>query len=183
MKLNCLLLVLLVVATAWGQEKGQKKAPLVNPEGKKISASKSSLNQRAPEFVVETWLSEKPALAGKFLLLDFWATWCGPCVAAIPEANQLQQRFKDKLVVIGVSNEPEDVVRQHTKPAIEYYSAIDTQERMKKELAIFAIPYLIIVDPQGIVRFEGDPFLHHNVLKNHELWEKTLEELVAKYGK
>ena len=182
MKLNHILLLLLLVATVAGQEKKQPKTYLTNSEGKKLAATKSYLNQKAPEFVVEKWLSEKPTLTGKFLYIDFWATWCGPCRAAIPDANLIQQRFKDNLVVIGVSDEPEDVVRKMVKPTIEYYSAIDTQKKMLKELGIFEIPYVIIVDPQGIVRFEGDPFLHSNVIKNRELWDKTVGELIAKYG-
>ena len=181
MRLNRLFPVLLLVSLASGQEK--KQTPLLtNPEGKTIAATKSSLNQRAPQFVVEKWLSETPALTGKFLFIDFWATWCGPCRAAIPDANRLHRRFKDKLVVIGVSDEPEDVVRKFIKPAMEYYSAIDTQGRMKTELGVFLIPYVIIVDPQGIVRFEGDPFLHHNTRTNEELWDKTIEDLIARYG-
>ena len=40
---------------------------------------------------------------GKFVLIDFWATWCGPCRRSIPGLNQLHARFKDRLVIIGIS--------------------------------------------------------------------------------
>ena len=40
---------------------------------------------------------------GKYVLVDFWATWCGPCVAAIPDIKELAERFPEDLVVIGVS--------------------------------------------------------------------------------
>ena len=68
--------------------------------------AKSFLNQKAPELVVEKWLAKEPDRKGKFVLIDFWATWCPPCRKAIPELNGLQKKFGDKLVVIGLSDEP-----------------------------------------------------------------------------
>ena len=68
-------------------------------ERKKLWA-KSYLNQKAPELIVEKWLSEKPEWKGKFLLVDFWATWCGPCLKAIPELNRFHEQFGKQMVVV-----------------------------------------------------------------------------------
>ena len=139
--------------------------------------AKSVLNQKAPELVVEKWLSEKPSTEGKFVLIDFWATWCGPCRKAIPELNEFQKKYKDKLVVIGISNEsPEKVSKLHS-PMIEYYSAIDTRATTKKKLEVSGIPHVIILDPEGVVRWEGFPFL-----QGHELTDAVLAELFTSYG-
>ena len=142
---------------------------LISPAGaaeKKLWA-KSFLGQKAPELVVEKWLTEKPDTAGKFVLIDFWATWCPPCRKAIPELNALHAKFKDRLVVIGVSDEPEAKVKALADPKIGYFSALDTQARTKKLLEVSGIPHVIILDPQGVVRWEGFPFL-----EGHELSEK-----------
>src|SRR5947207_9810004 len=67
--------------------------------------AKSFINQKAPELVVEKWLSKEPDRKGKFVLIDFWATWCPPCRKAIPELNAFHKKFGDKLIVIGISDE------------------------------------------------------------------------------
>lgn len=60
-----------------------------------------------PALSTLNWINSEPleleALKGKVVLLDFWATWCGPCLGAIPKLNKLQKEFKDQgLVIIGV---------------------------------------------------------------------------------
>ena len=139
--------------------------------------AKSILNQKAPELIVEKWLSKKPSTEGKFVLIDFWATWCGPCREAIPELNEFQKKYKDKLVVIGISDESQDTVSRFRSPKIQYFSAIDTQGRTKKELEVSAVPHVIILDPNRVVRWEGFPFLD-----GYELTPDVLEKVFTKYG-
>jgi thiol-disulfide isomerase/thioredoxin len=136
--------------------------------------AKSFLGKKPPEFVVEKWLTPQPDTKGKFVLIDFWATWCGPCRKAIPELNAFQKKFGDKLVVIGVSDESESAVQKLADPKIEYASAIDPQARMKKALEVKGIPHCIIIDPDGIVRWEGFPFLN-----GYELTDKVVEDILA----
>ncbi len=140
--------------------------------------AKSLLHQKAPDLVVEKWLTKEPDRAGKFVLVDFWATWCGPCRKAIPDLNAFHKKFGDKLVVIGLSDEPEAKVKGFTNPKIEYFSAIDTSARMKKQVEVKGIPHALLIDPKGIVRWEGFPLLN-----GHELTEKVVEDVLAKYGK
>lgn len=138
---------------------------------------KSFYHQKAPDFVVEKWLSEEPNMKGKFVMIDFWATWCGPCKRAIPEINKWAEKYKDQMVVIGLSDESEEKVKKMTSPVIEYYSAIDTEKRMKNAFQVSGIPHVVVIDPNGIVRWQGFPFM-----AGFELTDAVLEEIFEKYG-
>ena len=144
---------------------------------KKIWA-KSFLNQKAPDLVVEKWLTKEPARKDKFVLIDFWATWCPPCRKAIPELNAWHKKFGDKLVVIGISDEIPATVEKFSNPKIDYFSAIDTRHRTKDVVGVTGIPHVLIIDPKGIVRWEGFPFLD-----GQELTEKVVEDILAKHSK
>ncbi len=135
--------------------------------------AKSFLNQQAPALTVQKWLTAPPELNGKFVLVDFWATWCGPCRRSIPGLNQLHARFKDRLVIIGLSAENEPAVRRMSEPKIEYAVAIDTGASMQRAVEVKGIPHALLIDPKGIVRFEGMP---------HYLDEKNLETLLTRYS-
>ena len=148
------------------------KAPVVK-EGKRLWA-KSCLWAEAPKLVVEKWLSEKPETAGKYVLVEFWATWCPPCRRSIPLLNGFAEKFADELVVIGISDETEADVRKLKRPAITYHSAIDTQARMKNALGVFGIPHAIVIEPGGFVVWEGFP-----LLPNYELTAEKIEKILA----
>ena len=135
--------------------------------------AKSFLGKKGPALVVEKWLGPEPKPEGHWVLIDFWATWCGPCKKAIPELNRFHAKFGDRLVVIGISDEPEATVTAFNKPAIEYFKAIDTKARTKKKYEVRGIPHVVILDPEGIVRWEGYP-LH----EGYELTEAVVEKLL-----
>jgi thiol-disulfide isomerase/thioredoxin len=146
------------------------------PEPEKEIYAKSFINKPAPAFVVEEWMTEDPSREGKMVLIDFWATWCGPCIKAIPELNQYHRQHKDRLAVIGVSDETSEEIREYKGPKINYAIALDPQKRMSNELEITGIPHLILVDPTGVVRWQGYPFE-----PGHEFTEAVLDELLDTY--
>ncbi len=146
--------------------------PPVKKAGKQLWAF-SCLWEKAPELQVEKWLTDKPDTKGKVVLIEFWATWCGPCRRSIPILNEFKKKYGDDLVVIGISDETEAAVRKMKVPNIEYYSAIDTQARTKDKLGVFGIPHVIVLEPDGYVVWEGFP-----LLKDYELTEEILEKVI-----
>ena len=135
--------------------------------------ARSFLNQPAPLIVVEKWLTAEPDLANRFVIVDFWATWCGPCRRSIPELNELANHFRDRLVVMGVSDEPEEKVRAMKEPKMDYSVGIDPQRRSINAIQVRGIPHALLIDPKGIVRFEGHPS-YLNV--------QRLEKLMARFS-
>jgi thiol-disulfide isomerase/thioredoxin len=136
-------------------------------------AAKSFLNQRAPPIIAEKWLTQPPNLSGKFVLLDFWATCSVPCRQSIPMLNAFYNTFKDRLVVIGISDETEAEVRKMTEPRIDYFVAVDPKHRASSTFGVQRIPHAVLLDPKGIVRFEGHPGY---------LDEGKLEKLLTQYS-
>ena len=154
---------------------GAYSPPTEAPE--KILWARSCLYEKAPDLVVEKWLTDEPDLEGKCVLIEFWATWCPPCRKSIHLLNDLHKKYGEDLVVIGISDETEEDVRRLKKPAIEYYSAIDTQHRMKDELSVRGIPHVIVLEPEGYVVWEGFP-----LLKGYELTHETVEKILQIAG-
>jgi len=95
------------------------------------------------------------ALRGNVVLLEFWASWCGPCRAEIPGIERISKKFaKKNVVVIGVnSQEPEETVRGFVaKNKMTYRIALAPEHSIViRQYAAMALPTVAIVDPNGIV--------------------------------
>jgi len=142
------------------------------PQEKKIWA-KSYLGQKAPAIEVEDWIIKPVNTDGKYMLVDIWATWCGPCRKIIPELNDWQKKYADKLVIVGISNENEEKVIPFSTKNIKYANGYDTKSRVKNALEVKGIPHVILINPDGIVIWEGFP-----KLPGYELTEEVLKSLL-----
>lgn len=143
---------------------------------KKLYAATDYRGKQAPEFVVEEWLTGKaPDMKGKVVVIDFWATWCGPCKKLIPEMNEWAAKFKDDVVFIGVSDEKPEVVKKFMETTkMAYHVAIDTKKRMSDKIGVQGIPHCIVISPDGVVRWQGWPQDGADTLT-----EKVIEQIVA----
>jgi peroxiredoxin len=118
----------------------------------------SLLNKAAPDFAPAVQsgakLDKLSALRGQVVLLDFFATWCGPCVATMPHVQHLHQKLGARgLKVIGVSTESANVVASAAERFhLSYTLASDENEGVSGRYRVFALPTMIVIDRHGIVR-------------------------------
>jgi len=121
-------------------------------------AVKNNVGQQLPPLKL-TFVGAKPDLAGKPLLIEFWATWCEPCRESIPHLNGFWRTYKDKgLVVIGVTKEDEGPVKEFVKEVpIHYFIGRDPTSELAGHLGVTVIPHAIIVDKTGRITWEGHP--------------------------
>ncbi len=142
------------------------------------------IGQPAPELHFK-WsnrdgLKTLSALKGKVVVLDFWATWCGPCVASFPDVRELTAHYqKSDVAVLGVTS-IQGVVMGLVPPAIDtkndpakelalmadylkakeitWSVAVSAEEVFNPDYGVGSIPYLAIIAPDGTVRHTGlDP--------------------------
>jgi thiol-disulfide isomerase/thioredoxin len=114
---------------------------------------------RAPEFSLRTVDGQsfsRNDLHGKVILLEFWASWCGPCREALPEMFRLHQEFGDRrFVMIGVSEDEdqtkfEDFVAQK---GIRWPQDWDPEGKLLSSFSSDAIPSYALIGPDGRLRF------------------------------
>ncbi|MFQ5451095.1 MAG: TlpA disulfide reductase family protein [Nitrospinaceae bacterium] len=90
---------------------------------------------------------------GKFLLINFWATWCGPCKIEMPSLEALYKRFKsDKFEMIAISNDMfgESVVKPYVEANhLTFRILLDQQLTVSYQFGVVSLPTTFLIDPQG----------------------------------
>lgn len=113
------------------------------------------LGSQAADFELDTLTGEKfklSAQSGKVVVLDFWATWCGPCVAALPKITATTAKYKEKGVVFYAVNEGEEasIVREFlTAQKLQTPVLLDTESKVGELFGVEGIPQTVIIDKAG----------------------------------
>ncbi len=164
-----LAIVLGIVAIAGAQAYAAGGYPAI--VSKNLWATNDLRGKSAPKLEVQEWLTgAAPETDKKVVLIDFWATWCGPCRALIPELNEYQKKFGSDLVVIGISDEPPETVREFMKThKMEYNVAVDPNTKMKEKVGVKGIPHVLVISPDNVVRWQGFPSLSKDRLTEEKL--------------
>lgn len=118
------------------------------------------VGQLAPDFTLQDLSGHAVTLSAyrgqKVVLIDFWATWCGPCRMAMPGLQELADKYHDHgLEILSVNQgEPADHVRdfiQHEK--YTFHVVLDQNQAVGEQYGVQGIPTLVLVDKKGIVRW------------------------------
>src|SRR5262249_16210105 len=139
------------------------------------------IGKDAAPLKVESWVNGSPLtnadLKGKVVLLDFWAVWCGPCIATFPHLREWNEKYGDKgLVIIGLtsyykwrweeegkkashsadevkhSDEPAMLVKFAESHNLKHRFAIAADDSLSEYYGVSGIPHVVVIDQQGKIR-------------------------------
>jgi thiol-disulfide isomerase/thioredoxin len=142
-------------ATRYGRAVDSGRAEAFEPTGERVTLRFFRNPAAAPHFVARDLDGHElstASLRGKVVIINFWATWCGPCRAEIPDLVALQQKYRDRMQVIGISQDesaPEVVRRFAAQFHINYPVVMMTPELEKLFPGIGALPTSFIVDRES----------------------------------
>ncbi len=154
--------LLMLVAAVWMAARVARRSDVSGPDAAADWASRPKIAlqfYRDPTPVGSVAMTDVDGRAissadwrGKVIIVNFWATWCPPCRAEIPDLIALQNKYKDHLQIIGISDDddpPETVKKWAVEHNINYPIVMNTPELRKVFTGVTALPTSFLVDRQS----------------------------------
>ncbi|NPV84329.1 MAG: redoxin domain-containing protein [Candidatus Aminicenantes bacterium] len=152
-----------------GWEEYRVKLETGATEALRSELQKKMIEQPAPAFELKDLEGKVVKLAdyqGKVVILDFWATWCGPCLGSFPGMKKLVEEYqKDPSVAFVFVNtwqdeaNKEQVVKEFLeKNQYPFYVLMDTEDKVVASYGVSGIPTKFVIDPKGKIRFKSIGF-------------------------
>ena len=139
-----------------------KSALLLSITAFLFSATAMALDEgdRAPDFSAQTLdgggTVELSQHRGKVVYLDFWASWCGPCLTAIPEIEDMRSDFSAEhfqIIAVNLDQKKKKALRFLAKNPIGYPSASDPDGRLPSQFGVETMPTSYLIDRDGVIRY------------------------------
>ena len=131
-----------------------------------VNAETAAVGALAPNFARPLLDDERINLSledyrGQVVYLDFWASWCGPCLIAMPKIEALKQRFEGSdfaVLAINVDRDPKRARRFLNKVEVSYPSVYDATAELPKQYGLQAMPSSYVIDQRGYITLVHEGF-------------------------
>jgi peroxiredoxin len=134
----------------------------------------------APDFTLRTMSGSNLRLAeqrGRVVMVNFWATWCGPCRQEMPQLDRLYEKYRASgfvLLGVNVDDDPKKAAEVAAKLGVRFPVLLDTDKAVSRRYDLATMPSTVIIDRDGTVRY-----VHKGYLSGYEdTYEKQIRELL-----
>jgi peroxiredoxin len=149
-----LLISLLTVAIVQAVNKNTEEPETASPTA--ASQTGPAVGSKAPDFELKTLTGESVKLSdlkGKKVMLNFWATWCPPCKAEMPDMEKFHQEVSDDVTILAVNIDPQlDVQAFVDEYKITFPIPLDTDDVVNGQYDVLSIPTTYFIDSKGIIQ-------------------------------
>lgn len=144
------------------------------------AANAKEMNEPAPDFTLKSRQGENLRLEdfrGQVVMLNFWASWCGPCRQEMPLMDEIYEQYKDlgfTVLAVNVDENREEAHRFLDNVPVSYPILYDPESRVSEQYNVQAMPTTVMIDRNGNARF-----LHYGYKPGYEDdYEQQIRQLV-----